>query len=216
MARPGLFAYYAGANLGAGSDTPQAGQGGGTVAERTPDQVVHIKPMPFTSQYRVTLESGDVRYAEKEFRSPSTRSLVDVRTREELAVLQYRDTSTFKHAGKLIHRGFDAALAAPGLLGFGVGLALPFLLPFKWSAGIGTAIAIGGYASPQGSWLRRFSIGAGLGAGSAAAFHYRAELATVVETAVDIKGAFDVLGQYPWTHWIPVVGPFLETLDPTP
>lgn len=60
----------------------------------------------------------------------------------------------------------------PGLIGFGLGLALPFVKWSPWfSVGLGTGIAIGGYYSEEGSWFRRFSIGAGIGAGVGGAFY---------------------------------------------
>lgn len=54
-------------------------------------------------------------------------------------------------------------LDRPGLFGFVFGLFAPALLPLKWAVGVGAAIGIGGYMSPEGSWFRNFSIGAGLG-----------------------------------------------------
>jgi len=57
-----------------------------------------------------------------------------------------------------------AVVSAPGLLGLAFGLALPFApLSLLGKVGAGAVIGVAGYASPEGSWLRRFSIGAGVG-----------------------------------------------------
>lgn len=52
----------------------------------------------------------------------------------------------------------------PGLFGLALGVALPFTgLSLTTKLGISAAIGVGGYASPEGSWFRKFSIGAGIG-----------------------------------------------------
>lgn len=90
-------------------------------------------------------------------RTPGLHIWEDVATGK--IIRQEHVTNRQRHKER--HKKFWKAMAGP--LGVAVGFFSPFLLPFKWSLVTGSAIGIGGYLSPHDSFLRTFSIGAGVG-----------------------------------------------------
>jgi len=122
----------------------------------------------------------------------------------------------FQHAGKQLVAIQQTLSTWPGLTGLGVGFLLPKLLSTTATIVTAAAIGVGGYAAPQGSWLRRFSIGAGLGASLHTAINYAPNIARAAEAAGKVYTAGKILSSYEWWRWIPVAGPFLNTLFPKP
>jgi len=107
-------------------------------------------------------------------------------------------------------------VTGPGALGVWTGLALPSLLSAKALTITSAAIGLGGYVAPQGSWLRRFSIGAGVGAGGRAGL-WAARQPWAGDVFRAVKGGAGlarVAARAPWTHYIPFVGQLFQTLDP--
>lgn len=66
---------------------------------------------------------------------------------------------------KRVTRGIGKFLVSPGVLGLGTGYLLPKIASTTQTLLATTAIAVGGYVAPAGSFMRNFSIGAGVGAG---------------------------------------------------
>lgn len=93
-------------------------------------------------------------------------------------------------------------LLNPYILGALTGFGLPKVLSASHTVLAGTGIAVAGYFSPTGSYVRRFSIGAGLGAGLQAGLEHSeligeaAALASqVADVALAIPGQIEGLVQ---------------------
>lgn len=83
-------------------------------------------------------------------------------------------------------------LASPGLLGLAVGITIPLLpVTLGWRLGAAAVIGAAGYISPEGTWLRRFSIGAGIGAAGVSAYHlWQMGWEKVLKESVKAAGRF--------------------------
>lgn len=96
-----------------------------------------------------------------------------------------------KEVGKVL-RG---ALRSPGLLGFAFGALGPTFMSGKAVAATSALTGAAGYLSPTGSWVRRFAIGSGLGAGTYAAVKYGPTVAKAVGHVEKVGAAVKKVGE---------------------
>jgi hypothetical protein len=83
---------------------------------------------------------------------------------------------------------------SPGVLGLAFGFVAPFALP-GWLATVTTlGVSYAGYKAPRGSWMRNFSIGAGIGGMAYMGLRYGSELR---DAAIFIKKAGYAV-THPW------------------
>ena len=116
--------------------------------------------------------------------------------------------ATWKHTWKYAEKTHAWIGKNPGVVGFAVGVIMPWLGFSVYTALTVTAVvAVAGYVSPEGTYLRNFSIGYGIGGALASGY--------LLYQALPMKGIIGLMGvavRQPWYAWIPGIGPALHIL----